>query len=368
MTTAHAKSSPLTRRFPALAASLPHVTLGSWPTPLVELPALRDAISGKGAAGSIRALLLKDDASSHPVYGGNKVRKLEYLLADAVARGAKEVLTFGFRGSNHAAATAVHAAALGLRSISMLLPQRDAPYVEANLAVSRAHGAEIHEVASEPGVAAATLAQLVKHRFRRGAWPYVIAPGGSSPLGTLGFVAGGLELLEQVAASGARPPDRMYVALGSGGTAVGLGIAMALAKAPTRVIAVRVTELRHVSEQKTRALWMRTCELLRAHDPDVPTVAYSTGHLEIRHEQFGEGYAAPTAAGAEAAALMKEHARTHLDVTYTAKALACLIADARAGALADSSVVFWNTFAGAKKNPFGDSRPKGFSRRPVDAW
>ena len=206
MTTAAAASTPLTRRFPALAASLPHVALGSWPTPFTALPELERAI---GATSSIGALALKDDAPSHPVYGGNKVRKLEYLLADAVERGAKEVLTFGFRGSNHAAATAVHAASLGLRSISMLLPQRDAPYVAANLAVSREHGAEIHEVASEPAVAAATLAELVKHRFRRGAWPYVIAPGGSSPLGTLGFVSGGFELLERVSRRGwvAAGPD-----------------------------------------------------------------------------------------------------------------------------------------------------------------
>ena len=139
---------------------------------------------------------------------------------------------------------------------------------------------------------------------------------------------------------------------------MGLGIAMALAAVPTRVIAVRVTELRHVSEKKTRTLWRRTCELLREHDPEFPDVPYSLRHLEIRHDQFGEGYAAPTGGGAEAAALMNEYGGADLDVTYTAKTLACLIADARAGALADSSVVFWNTFAGKKKNPFGDSRPK----------
>ncbi len=126
--------SPLLRRFPALANRLPHTPIGVFPTPLRELDSLRAAL---GESGGPSAIYLKDDGVSNPIYGGNKVRKLELVLAEAVRRGATEVMTFGFAGSNHATATAVHAATLGLRSISMLLPQANAPYVAKNLFIQR---------------------------------------------------------------------------------------------------------------------------------------------------------------------------------------------------------------------------------------
>jgi D-cysteine desulfhydrase len=260
-------------------------------------------------------------------------------------------MTFGFAGSNHATATAVHAAKLGLRSISMLLPQADAPYVGTNLRVSAAAGAELHYYRTMPGLVAGILEQTAAHRLRTGQRPFVIAPGGSSPLGTVGFVAAAFELAEQLERDSLAPPDVVYVALGSGGTAVGLALGFAAAGLPTTVTAVRVTELKHANERKAAKLWRETVALLRAVDPTFPALAPDDSRLTIRGEFFGRGYAVVTADAEEAIDLMRDREDVRLDVAYTGKALAGLIADARSGALSGKRVLFWNTYNAADLSP-----------------
>ncbi len=332
------------QRYPTLARSLPHVDLGSFPTPLESLDRLLGAFD---PCRSLAALHLKNDGCSSAVYGGNKVRKLELVLGEALRRGAKEVLTFGFAGSNHATATAVHAAALGLRSISMLLPQANASYVGTNLLVSDGGGAELHSYGSVPELTAGVVAQMTRHRVRSGRWPFVIAPGGSSPLGTVGFVAAAFELAEQLERNGVDPPDLVYVALGSGGTAAGLALGFAAAGLATRVVAVRVTELKHASARKVASLWNDTASLLHALDAEFPSSRFDERRVSIRDEFFGAGYAIPSSGTEEALRLAAAHAGLQLDVAYTGKTLACLIADARRGALADKRVLFWNTYNAA---------------------
>src|SRR5207253_8267827 len=160
---------PLFSSFARLRASLPIVRLAELPTPVRRLTRLGERIGA-------RSLWLKDDAATSPHYGGNKVRKLELLLAAAVARRARAVMTFGYAGSNHATATAVHAARLGLRSISVLLPQENAAYLRKNLLVSLSAGAEIHEYPSRSALYGGALLTLARALLRDGALPFVIAP------------------------------------------------------------------------------------------------------------------------------------------------------------------------------------------------
>jgi len=325
----------------ALELGLPYTRIGTYPTPLRLLQLLPAAL------GDVGSLSLKDDGLSSPLYGGNKVRKLELVLGEAIRRGAREVLTFGFAGSNHATATAVHASKLGMRGISMLLPQANPPYVATNLAVSEAVGAELHYYRSMPGLVAGVLWQLLRHRVHSGRWPFVIAPGGSSPLGTLGFVKAAFELVEQLERESSPPPDIVYVPFGSGGTAVGLALGFAAAGLSTRVAAVRVTEAKHANERKAAKLWRKTAALLVASDPSFPRIPFDRARLVIRDEFFGRGYAVVTREAAEAIELMKNHEGVQLDVTYTGKTLACLIADSRSGVLAGKHVLFWNTYNAA---------------------
>jgi len=334
----------LFRRFPRLARTLPHVAIGTFPTPLAPLEPLSAAID---PAHSLASLHVKNDGASSALYGGNKVRKLELVLGEALRRGVREVLTFGFAGSNHAAATAVHAQALGLRSISMLLPQANAAYVGTNLLVSTAANAEIHSYRSVPELSAGVVAQMARHRVSAGRWPFVIAPGGSSPLGTVGFVAAAFELVEQLETAALPQSDVVYVPLGSGGTAAGLALGFAAAGVATRVVGVRVTELKHASPRKLESLWNDTSKLLRALDPSFPSARFDTARLELREGFLGPGYAMSTpesAAAIEAAAALEG---LHLDVAYTGKTLACVSADAGRGLLAGKHVVFWNTYNAA---------------------
>jgi len=349
--------TPFFRRFPQLASRLPHAPLGSFPTPLRVLENLPRTLGG------VRSLYLKDDGVSSSRYGGNKVRKLELVLGEALRTGAQEVMTFGFVGSNHAAATAVHAAALGMRSISMLLPQANAPYVATNLTVSAAVGAELHYYRTVPSLAAGVVHQTAAHRLRTGKRPFVIAPGGSSPLGTIGCVAAAFELADQLEQQSLSPPDVVYVALGSGGTAVGLAVGFAAAGVPTQVVAVRVAELQHANERKMARLWRETVELLRGIDPTFPPVWPDDRRLAVRHDCFGDGYAVPTPLADEAIDLMYSHEGIRLDVAYTGKTVGCLMADARRGALAGKRALFWNTYNAADLSPL--SSPASRDRVPL---
>ncbi|MCP5108354.1 MAG: pyridoxal-phosphate dependent enzyme [bacterium] len=129
---------PLFEQFPKLAGNLPHVDLCRFPTPVLKLEKLGNTLG-------LDNLYIKQDGLTAQPFGGNKIRKLEFLLGDALGQGAEEVITFGYAGSNFALATAVYAKQVGLKSISMLMPQPNACYVRRNLLMSRYADAEFHQ-------------------------------------------------------------------------------------------------------------------------------------------------------------------------------------------------------------------------------
>jgi D-cysteine desulfhydrase len=328
---------PLFDMLPGLSRALPHVSLGDFPTPLTPAQRL-------GRQLELEALYIKRDDLSGPEYGGNKVRKLEFLLADALRCGAAEVLTFGYAGSNHATATAIYAKRLGMRGISMLLPQPNSHAVRRNLLASYRAGAELHEQATKLRLGLDTLRQSMRHGLSRGKRPYVIPAGGSSPLGMAGFVNAALELKRQID-DGLMPlPDVIYLPVGSMGSAAGLLIGLKLCGLSTRLAPIRVIDSATASPAAFKALTHRTWAFLRRCDASFPTVEFGDHAFDVRDDYFGERYALYTPEGVEAAELMHAREGILLDGTYTAKALAALIGDARAGRLAGKTVVFWNTY------------------------
>jgi 1-aminocyclopropane-1-carboxylate deaminase/D-cysteine desulfhydrase-like pyridoxal-dependent ACC family enzyme len=330
-------------RHPRLAAALPRVDLALLPTPVRPLAELGRVLGGAD-------FWLKDDALSGALYGGNKVRKLEFLLGRAVADGRRKVMTFGYAGSNHAAATAVYAARHGLRCISMFLPQETAPYARRNLLAGLGAGAELHEAPTEARLALLSLFCLARHGLADGRLPMVIPAGGSSPLGVVGFVAAGFELAADIERGRLPRPRAVHVAAGTLGTAVGLAIGLRAAGSPLRVVATRVTALRNANERKAATLFRRTVALLHGADPTFPALDPRPEDLELRHDQFGPGYALPTDACRRAVALAVEHEELRLDPTYTGKAMASMIADTE-GKKARGPVLFWNTFNGRDIEP-----------------
>jgi D-cysteine desulfhydrase len=326
---------PLFEHYPQLSDKLPYVSLGKFPTPVEKLNRL-----GKDIGVD---LYIKRDDLSGELYGGNKVRKLEFLLAHALHAKKKEVLTFGCVGSNHALATAIYAQQLGMRSISMLMPQPNAHYVRSNLLMSYHCNAELHQHRNIPIIALATIYQLLRHKLKFGKFPQVIPAGGSSAIGTIGYVNAAFELKEQIMEGKMPKPDCIYVALGTTGTATGLMLGLKAANLKTKVISVRVADEKFANVKKIISLFRKSNSLLHSKDSSFPKLELSEKDIDIRHNFFGQGYGFFTKEGMKAVKRMEKEG-IKLEGTYTGKALACLIDDAEKRNLEDEVVLFWNTY------------------------
>ena len=257
---------PLFSSYPALQKRLPWVSLGTLPTPVERLTGLC------GKCGRNDLYIKRDDVSADP-YGGNKVRKLEFLLADAENQGAVRVITSGAAGSNHSLATALYARNRGLAATLVLFDQPPSPSVRDNLLMDAAAGAEMvyreryHEYD-------ATIAELMqRYSKREGRAPYLIVPGGSSPTGALGFVNAMFELKQQIERNEAPEPAAIYVPLGTMGTAAGMYLGVRAARLRSRLVGVRVTPLNLADWEQFAVLCRQTCDLLHSLDPSFPARA-----------------------------------------------------------------------------------------------
>jgi len=327
---------PLFQHYPSLRGRIPYVSFADLPTPVEKLDRM-------GSELGLKHLYIKRDDVTSAIYGGNKVRKLEFLLGLALQTKTREVMTFGGAGSNHATATAVHAHQVGLRSISMLMPQPNAQYVRDNLLMSRHHGAELHQYGNRLLLKLGMFWELMLHRLLVGRAPQVIPYGGASPLGTIGFVNAAFELKQQIEEGQVPEPDVIYVAMGSMGTAVGLVLGLKALGLKTRVVPVRVVPSQTTNPTKFVTLFNETNILLRAADPAFPIYELPEDEVGIVHDFFGSGYGALTKEGVEAIRWAGESEGIKLDVTYTGKTFAALIDAAQKGELKDQGVLFWLT-------------------------
>jgi len=208
---------------PDLLSPLPRVTLGAWPTPV-------RAVEVDGVPPG--RLWVKDEGAAGTVYGGNKVRKLEYLLASARERGATELVTVGAAGSHHVLATALYGHTQGLRTHALLFSQPETAHARRNLGLTASQCATVHPCRWRWTLPFAAIAAW--RAASSAGTPYYVPPGGSDVVGSLGWVHAGLEIGEAVGNGTLPEPDRIYVPLGTGGTAAGLlsglGICHLLAK------------------------------------------------------------------------------------------------------------------------------------------
>ena len=334
---------PLFEKYPLLCERLPYISLGEFPTPVQKLKRL-------GVELGVSQLYIKRDDLSGRLYGGNKPRKLEFILGGALRSGVREVVTFGGAGSNHALATAIYARQAGVKSISMLMPQPNARYVRRNLLLSRYYGAELHSCGAQlesvrnmPLVYLATIYQLLRHRLNSGCFPQIIPPGGSSTLGVIGFVNAALELKEQIANGDMPEPEYIYVACGTMGTAAGLILGLRAANLNSRVVSVRVTSEKFVNTRGMVELIHKTNSLIHSLDNSFPIFELLTEDFDIIDDYFGKRYALFTKEGMDAVSLMRECESIKLDGTYTGKTLAALIDDAKSRKRPNKTILFWNT-------------------------
>ncbi len=341
MNTSSSPEPQLFQRFPRLRACIAHVPLTTTPTPVepLELP------GGSGATPPPGGVWIKRDDRSGSLYGGNKVRKLEFLLAEAQRQGADAIWTMGALGSHHALATTLYARAMGLETHVLHFPQPVTPHVLTNLRAIIAAGAHLTLAEGMPRVPLRWLEERARWALTSRQRRYAIPAGGSSPLGALGFVEAGLELAAQVQRGEAPAPARVYVTCGTGGTHAGLWLGLRLGGLTCEVVGVRVVDVAFCHSAAVAALAWRTLRLLRAHDPGIPALRPTPAELPIRHAYFGAGYGVPTRRGQQAQALL-EAGGVHLDPTYTAKTCAALLDELRRPHLRpDGPVLFWQTLS-----------------------
>lgn len=319
-----------------LEIDLDRVCLGKGPTPVRQLTELGDD------AGHA-PIWIKDDGAYSEV-GGNKARKLEWLLADARRRRKRSVITGGALGTNHGLATATFAARLGMRTILVLVPQPETEHVRAQLARLEAAGAELHFA---PGFVTSFLiaAWLIAARTARGQGsPYRIPPGGSNALGSIGYVNAAFELAGQIERGELPEPSHVVVALGSGGTSTGLLAGMGLAGLRSRLVCVLVSDIIRLDARRVAARARRTLDLLRRHGAEVGGTSPSARDLTVEAGWLGSGYGHPTQAGERAMRLFAERAGLRLEPVYTAKAAAAVLELNRRGAFGAGPVLYWHTY------------------------
>ena len=282
------------------------------------------------------ALLAKRDDLTTPTFGGNKARALELLLA-GVAPGDL-LVTVGSSGSTHALAVALFGERLGARTRVFAWPQEEH---DVSHATSTRLRMAAQVTASRTPVTAMLRASVLRLTGgRRVRW---IPAGGSSALGALGHANAAVELADQLARTSARAPDTLVVPLGSGGTAAGLMVGLALAGLPTRVVGVRVVP-RVVANRRrvmrlARAAAARFSELAGVAAPEI-----DDERLVVEQAQYGGAYARETDASRAALALVRAAGGPSLEGTYSAKALAAALARART--TPDERILFWLTFDG----------------------
>jgi len=336
-------SSHLKIAKPELARRVPRIRLADLPTPVVVR-------SLKTATGR-REIAIKCDDTTGALYGGNKVRKLEYLLQRARERQANRIATFGTVASNHALATALYAKSLDFDCTCLLSNQARTANIPRVLNMHLRIGTEIVRYG---GARRSRVQTLRKCLWNRGV--YLIPPGGSNWLGTIGFVNAGLELAAQVAAGEIDKPDRIYVANGTMATAVGLALGLALADLPAEVQAVRVTEDFVSNPEAMRRLLLKTATIMHRLDPSIPRNLADRARYCFREGFLGDGYAKPTAATERAIAIARDEFGLRLESTYTGKAMAAMLHDLDQAECAGQSMLFWNTY-NSRPLPAGTERP-----------
>ena len=314
-------------------ARFPRVKLCHAPTPLEFMPNLTKHLGGP-------QLWIKRDDCTGIATGGNKNRKLEFLMGEALAQNADHIVTQGAVQSNHVRQTAAVAARLGLKCTAVLehrIQTNDPDYLDSgNVLLDRMLGIAIEYRPGGTDMQAA-IEQIGARLQDNGARPYLIPGGGSNATGALGYAHVALELLAQANEMGLRI-DRLVHATGSAGTQAGLVAGLEALNSGIRVLGIGVRLPRDRQEANVHRLTEATAEKLGL------TIGIRREAVEANCDYVGEGYGIPTEGMTEALILTARQEGIFLDPVYSGKAMAGLIDLIRKGAFRrDENVVFLHT-------------------------
>lgn len=325
-------------------AKFPRVSLGHFPTPLEPMDRLSEALAGP-------RLWVKRDDCTGLSSGGNKTRKLEFLMADAQKQGADTIITQGATQSNHARQTAAAAAKLGM-ACHILLEDRtgsnDASYIlSGNVLLDRLHGASVSKRSGGTDMNA-EMEALAEDLRAQGRSPYIIPGGGSNPIGALGYVNCARELVEQANEMGLKI-DALVHATGSSGTQAGLVAGLAAIESDIHLLGIGVRAPQEKQEGMVYDLAKRTAEHLGT-PADIARDA-----VRANCEYVGPGYGLPTEGMIAALKLLAEKEGLLFDPVYSGKGLDGLIDLVRQGYFDGmNDVVFLHTGGSAALFGYAD--------------
>lgn len=314
--------------------------LGCFPTPIHEMENI-------GRFLGIDLRIKREDLSGLAA-GGNKVRKLEYLIADAKAQQATALITAGAHQSNHVLQTVAAARKADLRAIAIVPGPRPEKFL-GNLFFDQLLGAEIEFLVTDkffeevPGFMSNRQRELAKNGERA----YVVPVGGSNALGSLGYVDCAYEMASQYAGSGLNAPDYIVVVTGSVGTYAGLVAGCSDVWPHTKVLGIVVNQYQFSRRENVAQMTNEVAQLA-----SIPR-QWAAEELYLDYDYIGPGYGIRSEAGDSAIDLVAQKEGILLDPTYTGKAFAGLLGNVRSGAIPPGSRVLFVHSGGAIANLVG---------------
>ncbi len=338
------KEPILFEAYPGLKGKVPWMSiLTNVPTPVDRLTELEKALNISGA------IYIKRDDKDHDVYGGNKLRKFEFIFGGVKEKKKKGVMTFGGVGTNHGLACAILAKDLNIKCDLFLATQPLTWHVQRSLLLFDYFGAKLHYSKGYVGlVLKGLLFRLFHPKYS------IMLPGGSlllgkgSPLGTIGYINAAFELKKQIDDGVFPKPDVIFVACGSTGTAAGLIAGLKLLYLDIKVHAVAVSDEMFVSPKSIMINSNKTLEYLQEKDDAVPKVRVDVNDFIVVSGYLGSEYGVKTKRGQEAVDLTTKLEGKRLgfktETTYTGKAMSAMFDYYKEDKNKSKKVLYWNTY------------------------
>lgn len=327
------------KKIEEILEEVPRVRLAFLPTPLEKAEGLTSLLGGPN-------IFIKRDDCTGLAFGGNKTRKLEFVMADALEKRADVVITIGGLQSNCARQTAAAAKKLGMEAILLLNGKEPAEY-QGNLLLDRILGCNIgftpysdeDEQKEELGEETPITGEAAEEVKRNGKIPYIVPLGMSTPLGNLGYITAIKELKEQLEKID-RSADYIVSAVGSGGTQAGIELGLRLFGMKAKAYGISVSRHIKPKPQEIADLCNRTVDFLGLEG----NLQFSPDEIAVNYDYVGKGYAIPTEGCVAAIRTTAQVEGIFLDPVYTGKAMAGLIDLIKKGRFKkDDNVVFFHT-------------------------
>ena len=320
-------------RYPALKSRIPFTPFGNYPSAVEHL----DNLSRHTGSD----IWIKRDDCASSILGGNKCRMMEWVIPDAVNRGRKSLVSWGALGSNQVLASSIFGKRAGFDDITAIYSRQPChDYVRENFLISTTLGV-VQKLGQNSVSFALRLAGSYIWKLITGGKPYLIPLVGSSPVSVLSHFDAALELEQQIRSGECPRPDRIFVTVGTGGTAAGLILGSMVLGNIGEVVGVSVIEKTYVNKRMIAWEINRAVRYLKRRGVNLGVGRVKASDINLVQGYMGSAYAEPTSRGLKAIDLLKDLEDITLDVTYTSKTMAAMLDCIREHE--NGRFLFWHT-------------------------